>query len=145
MENLAAQILQIVAGSFMPAAERVQRNVVGSAIIAVLSVTAYVAFVITGWFALDQVYGPVVASSGVGGAAVIVALVVWGIVALLNRRAQQRAALAAALRQQARAEAGNPFVKAASSEFPGMIRETPIITVLAVAGLAYALMKSKGK
>jgi hypothetical protein len=145
LENIAAQILQIVAGSFVPAAERVQRNVVGSAVIALLALTAYVAFAVTGWFALYEAHGPVIASAVTGAVAVVLAVIVWVVVDMLNRRARERAALIAAARQQARAEAGNPFVKAAMSEFPGMIRESPVVTVLAVAALAYALMKSKGR
>ncbi|MCD2173391.1 hypothetical protein [Rhizobium sp. C4] len=142
MDYLISQIAQAAARGLEPSTGRLQRNVVGAAVTAMFATIALLSLFATGWFAIYEHQGPVVASAYMTLAAVVLSLLAWAIMTILNRRAQrlleaERRRLAAA----APARSGSTLF--ALTELPGLIRTSPVITVLSVAGIAYALVKSR--
>lgn len=142
MDSLISQIAQAAARGLVPSTERIQRSVVGAAVTAVFAFIALISIFATGWFAISERHGPVVASAYTTLAALVLALLSWAIVAILNKRAQRlweeerrRRALAASARS------GGTLL--ALTELPGLVKASPVITMLSVAGIAYALLKSR--
>ncbi len=142
MDYLISQIAQAAARGLEPSTGRIQRSVVGAAIIAIFAGIALLSLFATGWFAVYERQGPVVASAYMTLAAVVLALLAWAIVAILNKRAQRlweeerrRQALASSARSSG--------TMLALTELPGLIKASPVITMLSVAGIAYALLKSR--
>ena len=124
-----------------PSAGRLQRKAAGFAVIGLLGAIALVCLFATGWFAIYLDQGPVVASACCAAAAIVLALLVWMMVSINDRRnarllemERQRLALASASR------AGGLFTAA---EFPALVRASPVITMLSVAGIAYAFVRSR--
>jgi len=142
VDYLISQIAQAAARGLEPSTGRIQRNVVGAAVTAIFATIALLSLFATGWFAIDQRQGPVIASAYTTLAAVVLALLAWAVVTILNRRAQHlweqdRRRLAAA------SAARNGGTLLALTELPGLVKASPVITILSVAGIAYALMKSR--
>ena len=103
---------------------------------------ALVSLFATAWFAIYERQGPVFASAWMSVAAVVLSLLAWAIVTILNRRAQriweeERRRIAAA----SSVRSGGTLL--ALTELPGLVKSSPVITILSVAGIAYALMKSR--
>jgi drug/metabolite transporter (DMT)-like permease len=89
VDYLISQIAQAAARGLEPSTGRIQRSVVGAAIIAIFAGIALLSLFATGWFAVYERQGPVVASAYMTLAAVVLALLAWAIVAILNKRAQR--------------------------------------------------------
>jgi hypothetical protein len=138
--SIAGLITRTLVGSFLPTTEKVQRNALGGAIIAVLVITAYIASMIGAWFALLPYYGPAISCALIAVGTLFVALIVWGVTAELNRRARHKLQLE---RQARAASIDSQLVQGAMSTMPAMLRESPVATLVFVSGLAYALMKSQ--
>ncbi len=142
MDYLISQIAQAAARGLEPSTGRLQRSVVGAAVTAIFATIALLSLFATAWFAIYERQGPVVASAYMTLAAVVLSLLAWAIVTILNRRAQrvweeERRRIAAA----SSARSGGTLL--ALTELPGLVKSSPVITILSVAGIAYALMKSR--
>ncbi|HWU63623.1 MAG TPA: hypothetical protein VN112_16510 [Ensifer sp.] len=142
MDFLISQIAQAAARGLEPSTERLQRSVVGAAVTAIFAAIALVSLFATGWFAISERQGPVVASAYMTIAALVLSLLAWAIVTVLNRRArrvweEERRRIAAA----SSARTGGTLL--ALTELPALVKSSPVITILSVAGIAYALMKSR--
>lgn len=142
MDYLISQIAQAATRGLQPSTERLQRSVVGAAITAIFAMIALLSLFATGWFAAEERYGPVIASAYLTLAAALLALLAWAIVAMLNRRAQrvwedEQRRLAAV----SSARSGGTLL--ALTELPALVKSSPVITILSVAGIAYAVMKSR--
>lgn len=140
MESLVYQITQAVARGVLPPASSIQRNTIGSLVIAAFAALFVIFLVMTCWFAADVNYGPVAASAITAVGSLVLALIAWGIVAILNKRAREEAEA----ERRARATVANAQL-AASAMGPlfSMVRSSPITTAAAVAALAFALVKSR--
>lgn len=126
-------------GSYLPSPARIKRSAVGGVLIALFSVTAYVALVVSLWFVLDDVYGPKLASLSIAAGSILAALLVWAVVSFMNHRARRRALIASQLRA---ASLEQSMAQAAMLSVPGLVQKSPIATLVAVAGISYALMKA---
>lgn len=144
VELLISQIAQAAARGLEPSTERLQRSVAGAAVMAIFALIALLSLFATGWFAVYEQQGPVVASAWMTFTAVVLALLAWAIVTILNRRAR-RIWEAERLEAERRLAASGSRSGAvlALTELPGLVRASPVITILSVAGIAYALMKSR--
>lgn len=140
MESLVYHITEAVARGVLPPASSIQRNTIGSLIIAAFATLFVVFLVLTCWFAADLQYGPVAASAITAAGSLVLALVAWGVVGILNKRAREKAEA----ERRARAALANAQL-AASVMGPllSMVRSSPITTAAAVAALAFALVKSR--
>lgn len=143
MEHLVKEIAQAVERGLLPSTERLQRNAAGTLAIASFAVVCVVALFATVWFAIDERQGPVVASASIAGAALALALVTWAVVAILNRRAAERLELRRRLQAAQVQSPGTKIAALALGELPALVQASPVIAVLSVAGLTYAVMKSK--
>ncbi|MCD2177954.1 hypothetical protein [Rhizobium sp. C1] len=141
MEHLISQIAQAAARGLEPSTGRIQRSVVGAAVTAIFAILALLSLFATAWFAIFERQGPVVASAYMTLAAIVVALLAWGVVAILNRRAQRL--WEEERRRVAAASASRSSAFLAMTELPGLVKASPVVTILSVAGIAYALMKSR--
>ncbi|SOC82079.1 hypothetical protein SAMN05421890_0468 [Ensifer adhaerens] len=145
VELLISQIAQAAARGLEPSTERLQRSVVGAAVMAIFALIALLSLFATGWFAVYEQQGPVVASACMTFTAVVLALLAWAIVTILNRRARRiwEAERLEAERRRLAASGSRSGAVLALTELPGLVRASPVITILSVAGIAYALMKSR--
>lgn len=135
--------MQAVERGLLPSTERLQRNVAGTLVIAILAAICVIAIFATGWFAIYEARGPVIASASVAAASLVLALLTWGIVAILNRRAAER--LETRRRLQAAQSPSSRLAAVAITELPLIVQASPIISILSIAGVTYALMKSRGR
>lgn len=143
MEDAVGQIAVAALRRFLPPVGVVNRYATGGAIMAILVVTAYIAGVVAAWFALSDVYGPAIASLVVALSCLVLALVTWGVTALLNRMARERRAREARLRAAAAPSAEAELVDIALKALPGLVKEKPIMTLLCVAGAVFMATRSK--
>lgn len=143
MEDTVGQIAVAVLRRFLPPAGVVNRYAAGGAIIAILVVTAYIAGILAAWFALSDIYGPAIAGLVIALSCLALALVAWGVTALLNRMARERRAREARLRAAAAASPEAELVEAALKALPDLMKEKPIMTLLCVAGAVFMATWSK--
>jgi hypothetical protein len=141
VEHVVKDIVQAVERGLLPSTERLQRNAAGTLVVTLLSIICILSLFATGWFAVDQRSGPIVASASVAGAAFVLSLVAWGILAALNRKAAER--LEARRRVQAAQAPTARLAAMALTELPLAVQASPLISVLSIAGITYALMKSR--
>lgn len=140
MELLISQIAQAAARGLGPSTDRLQRSVAGAVVISILTTVAFLSLCATGWFAVYERHGPVAASATMALTAAALALVAWAVVTILNRRAKR---LWEAERRLAAASAARSSGILAMAELPGLIKASPVVTMLSVAGIVYALMKAR--
>jgi hypothetical protein len=142
MGDAAGQIALALMGRLLPPAGNVQRYAAGGVIIAILLITGYIGLVLAAWFAVSAAYGPVMAGIAITAASLILALIVWGVTTLLNRRAQLRRAERARL-QAAAATPEMQLAEAAFQALPGLMRDKPFLTMACVAGAVFAMTRLK--
>ena len=141
MAHPLAQLAMSVAGGLLPPAQAAKRTALGGVVIAVFLLTAYVAGLVAGFFALAPVLGPTQAAALIAGGALVAAAIAWGVVTLMNRRAEERARLAAAERQLA---LQSSLAQGALTALPALIRDHPL-SMLATAGLVFAMTPGRDK
>ncbi|HBF31216.1 hypothetical protein [Rhizobium sp.] len=143
MGDAAGQIASALLGHLLPQARSVQRNAVGGVLIVLFLATAYAALILALWFAVDEVYGPVIASLVVAGGSILLGLIAWGVTSILNRRAERRRRELAQLRAAVSPEV--QLAEAALGLLPELVRSKPLLTLACVAVAAFAATKSVTK
>lgn len=117
--------------------ERVMLTLAGYIVVLLLLSFAFAAFAYAGATALTAEFGPVAAALMIGGASVILALIVIGWLAYRRRKLKRE------LRMR---RAAQPAVAGAvASALPIMMRTSPLGTLLVVAAGAYVLQRSSQK
>lgn len=142
MAHPLAQLALSFAGGLLPPAQAAKRTALGGVVIAVFLLTAYVASIVAGFFLLAPLVGPAKAAGLIAAGAIVAALIAWGVVTLMNRRAEERARLAAAERQLA---LQSTLAQGALSALPALVRDHPYLTMLAAAGLVFAMTPGRDK
>lgn len=124
-------------GGGVPPVGRARRAALGGVVIATFAATTYVALVGALWFALLPRLGPAYAWLVVAGLAALGALIAWGVVVVLNRRAREKAEAARALALQAM------LTETALTTLPRLLGKHPFLSMALAAGLVFALTPSK--
>jgi len=136
MAHPLAQLAMNLAGGLLPPAQAAKRTALGGIVIGIFLLTAYVAALVAVFFALSPVLGPAQAALAIAGGALVAALIAWGVVTMMNRRAEERARLAAAERQLA---LQSSLAQGALSTLPALVRDHPFLSMLVAAGLVFAM------
>lgn len=142
MAHPLAQLALSFAGGLLPPAQAAKRTALGGVVIAVFLLTAYVAGLVAAFFALAPVLGAAQAAALIAAGALVAAAIAWGVVTLMNRRAEERARLAAAERQLA---LQSSLAQGALTALPALVRDHPFLSMLAAAGLVFAMTPGRDK
>lgn len=126
------QIALGLIGGIAPPAGPTRGKIIAVALIGTFAVSAYAAAALALWFALVPLIGPALAALSLAALALALALITWGVLALLDARAKARA-------EAARAEALSSAVSAAATSLPRLMADYPIATAAFAAGLAFVL------
>ena len=114
--------------------ERAVMTLIGYTIAFLLVVFAFAAFVYAAATALTAAYGPVISASIIGGASLVLALIVIAWLGVRQRKLRRRARL--------QRIAQPAMASIATTALPLMLRASPIGTLVAVAAAAYVLQRA---
>ncbi|PYB69678.1 hypothetical protein [Rhizobium wuzhouense] len=138
MLPLFQQLGILAFGKVKPTARRLTRLLIGGAVIAVLALTTYVSLLVAlGLYLSHEVGGPLAAVI-VGGVTAITAIVIAGIIALVNRRSERKLE---AQRRAARARLPDPMTLQLLAGVPALLRGRSLLGAVTVAALVYGVTR----
>ncbi|PTV96391.1 hypothetical protein C8J27_102185 [Rhodobacter aestuarii] len=133
LAQLAPELLGALMGGFAPPVAKARRAAIGTGLIAIFGLTAYVAAAVALWFALMPLIGPALSALVLAGLALLAVLVVWAVTAVLDARAKARAEAARSAALQ------SALAETALQTIPKLIADHPAATLAVAAGLVFAL------
>jgi Mn2+/Fe2+ NRAMP family transporter len=131
---MMGDLIQVLTHRLRSSGEQLALTLLAYVAVFLLILFAFAAFIYAAATALTAAYGPVVSASILGGASLVLALIVFAVIAARKRRLRR---LMRMRRPSQPAMAG-----AAATVLPLMLRASPIGTLLVVAAAGYILQRS---
>jgi len=129
-------LIQVLTMRLRASGEQAALNVLAYFIVFLLLVFAFAAFAYAAATGLSQAYGPIVAACVLGGASLLLALIVIAWLGMRRRRLKRHFLR---MRQAAQPEMAAGM---AATVLPSMLRASPIGTLVLVAAAGYLLQRS---
>ena len=130
------EVVSLLTGRVRATARDYMLSAISGAVIALMSLTAYVALVYALASAVAAEAGPVVAALSVAGVSVAVMLVIWLSMHLRRKRIERRR------RMRVRSTTSSVTGAALATFVPMMVRASPVGSLLAVGVIAYVLSRA---
>ncbi len=130
------EVMSLLTGRVRSTAREYMVSAISGAVLALLSLTAYVALVYALALAVAAEAGPVVPSLSVAGVSVAVMLVIWLTLHIRRKRIERRRRMR--VRNTTSAVSGT----ALATLVPMMVRASPVGSLVAVGVIAYVLSRA---